>query len=112
MSENGKTKAHSHGDEHSHEHGHLHPHIHENKKAVLNRLAKASGHLDSVRRMIEEDRDCSEVLIQLAAVRSAINNTGKIILQDHISGCIIEAIQQDDQQMIDNLNKAIEQFMK
>lgn len=97
---------------HEHTHAHVHPHVHENKKAVLNRLAKASGHLESVRRMIEEDRDCSEVLIQLSAVKSAINNTGKIILQDHISGCIIEAIQTDNQKMIDDLNKAIDQFLK
>ena len=88
------------------------PHIHENKKAVLNRLARVAGHLDSIRRMIEDDRDCSEVLIQLSAVKSAINNAGKIILQEHISSCLVEAAQNGDNETIENLQKAIGQFIK
>jgi DNA-binding FrmR family transcriptional regulator len=106
--------AHSHGPAHAYETGpgHTHPHVHANKKAVHDRLAKARGHLDSVIRMIDNDRDCSEVLVQLAAVRSAINNAGKVLLQDHITECITEAIRDDDRQKIADLNKAIEQFMK
>ena len=64
---------HEHGVPHSHAHGHTH----ENTKAVLNRLSRAIGHLQSVKRMVEEGRDCSEVLVQIAAVRSAIDNTGR-----------------------------------
>ena len=99
---------HADGTVHSHEHAH----VHTNKKAVHDRLAKASGHLDSVIRMIDNDRDCSEVLVQLAAVRSAINNAGKVLLQDHITECITDAIMHNDQKKIAELNKAIEQFMK
>ena len=51
----------------SHSHGHTHSHTH--TKAVLNRLSRAIGHLESIRRMVEEGRDCSEVLIQLSAVK-------------------------------------------
>ena len=65
---------------HSHEPGHGHTHTHTHTKAVLNRLSRAIGHLESIRRMVEEGRDCSEVLIQLSAVKAAINNTGKVIL--------------------------------
>ena len=54
-------------------HHHGHTHTHESTKAVLNRLSRAIGHLQSVKRMIEEGRDCSEVLVQIAAVRSAID---------------------------------------
>ncbi len=104
--------AHSHGDEHEHAHSDSHPHVHTNKKAVHDRLAKANGHLESVIRMIDSDRDCSEVLVQLAAVRSAINNAGKVLLQDHITECITEAITNGDKQKLVDLNKAIEQFMK
>lgn len=102
--------AHSH--EHEHGHGGEHPHVHTNKKAVHDRLAKANGHLESVIRMIDNDRDCAEVLVQLAAVRSAINNAGKVLLQDHITECITEAVANNDKQKLDDLNKAIEQFMK
>ncbi len=104
--------AHSHGYEHEHDHSCGHPHVHTNKKAVHDRLAKANGHLESVIRMIDNDRDCAEVLVQLAAVRSAINNAGKVLLQDHITECITEAIANDDKQKLVDLNKAIEQFMK
>ena len=55
-------------------------HRHTDTKNVINRLSRAIGHLEAVKQMVEQSRDCSEVLIQLAAVKSAINNTGKIIL--------------------------------
>lgn len=93
-------------------HSHNHTHTHENTKAVLNRLSKAIGHLESIKKMVENGRDCSEVLIQLSAVRSAINNTGKVILQDHIRHCLVDAIESGDMQEIEELNKAIDRFMR
>ncbi len=87
-------------------------HKHENTKAVLNRLSRAIGHLESVKKMVEEGRDCSEVLIQLAAVKSAINNTGKLILKDHINHCVVHAIENGDTKAVDELNDAIDKFMK
>lgn len=98
--------------EHSHEHEHHHVHSEKEKKAVVNRLAKAIGHLEAVKRMVERDADCSEVLIQLAAVRSAINNTGKVVLKNHMNHCIVEAVKEHDMEAIERLNKAIDQFMK
>ena len=76
------------------------------------RLSRAIGHLESIRRMVEEGRDCSEVLIQLSAVKSAINNTGKVILQDHIQHCIVDAVKDGDMEALEELNKAIDRFMK
>ena len=70
--------------DHSHAHGHGHTHTPENTKAVLNRLSRAIGHLQSVRSMVEDGRDCTDVLVQVAAVRSTIDNTGKVIPQDHL----------------------------
>lgn len=85
---------------------------HENTKLIVNRLARALGHLQSVKRMVENERDCTEVLIQLSAVIAALNNTGKILLEDHIEHCIIQAIQSGDKDAIDNLKIAIERFVK
>lgn len=102
---------HRHVNIHHHEDGD-HGHVHSNKKAVVSRLKRAGGHLDAVIRMVEDDRDCSEVLVQLAAVRAALNNAGKAILQDHISECITEAVFHDDRKKIDELNRAIAQFIK
>lgn len=91
--------------------GHGHTHNHAQTKAVLNRLSRAIGHLESIKRMVEDGRDCSEVLIQLSAVKSAINNTGKIILQDHIEHCIVDAVEHGDNEAIKELEKAIDRFM-
>ncbi len=105
---------HSHAHGHTHDHGHGHGHVHsaEHTTRVRNRLAKAIGHLERVKHMVEEDRDCVEVLIQLAAVKSALNNTGKEILKEHMSHCLIEAIEKKEFSEIEELNKAIDQFIK
>lgn len=87
-------------------------HKHENTKAVINRLSRAIGHLESVKKMAEDGRDCSEILIQLAAVKSAINNTGKLILKDHINHCIVHAIENNDKKVLDELAEAIDKFVK
>ncbi len=101
------TGDNTHGpDEHTHVHNHTHT------KAVLNRLCETSGHLEYVRRMVEEGQDCTDVLMQLAAVRSALNNTAKIILKDHIEHCIVDAVASNDEEAINDLNKAIERFME
>lgn len=91
---------------------HHHHHSEEHKREVSNRLARAIGHLQKVKAMVEDDEDCSDVLIQLAAVKSAINNTGKVILKDHMEHCIVHAVEDGDMHMIDELNDAIEKFMK
>ena len=115
IGKNGEVTVHSHG--HIHEHGHTHgkggqSHVHTNTKAVLNRLSRAIGHLESIRRMVEDGRDCSEVLIQLSAVKSAINNTGKVILQDHIEHCIVDAVESGDHEALEELSRAIDRFVK
>ena len=91
---------------------HTHTHHPKEMKAIINRLAKAIGHLEAVKGMVENGRDCSEVLVQLAAVKSAINNTGKLILKEHISHCIVHAVEHGDRQAVEDLNRAIDQFMK
>ena len=107
---------HDHEQDHSymHAHGiaHSHGHVHENQKAVINRLARAIGHLEKVKRMVEEGDDCAQVLIQLAAVRSALDNTGKVILKDHIHHCMVDAVAAGDQNAIDSLCEAVDKFMK
>lgn len=106
--------THTHADEsgHAHEHGHPHHHSHQQTKAVLNRLSRAQGHLDAVRKMVERGEDCAEVLVQLSAVISALNGTGRSILKDHISHCIVDAVEAGDQETIRALNDAIDRFMR
>ena len=91
-----------------------HEHIHDPAKtqAVVHRLSRAIGHLESVRKMVQDGRDCSEVLVQLAAVQSALNGVCQVILEDHIDHCIVDAVQTGDMAAIEELNKAIKTLMK
>ncbi len=118
-----ENHSHSHEHTHSHDHDHEHPHNHEHEhshghthshthiKAVLTRLSKSIGHLESVKKMVEDGRDCSEVLVQLAAVKGSIDSLSKIILKDHIEHCIVDAIEDGDQAALDELNKAIDKLI-
>lgn len=100
-------------EEHVHtEHiSHSHTHTHAQSKAVSNRLARAIGHLESVKRMVDEERDCSEVLIQLAAVRSALSSTAKVIIKDHLDHCISETVDEEHSEEINELYKALDKFI-
>lgn len=111
--ENKNVHKHEQIGEHNQEHAHenTHSHTHKETKAVLNRMARLMGHLESVKRMVEEGRDCSEVLIQIAAVRSALDGVSRIILKDHIDHCIKEAVEENDMETIENLKKAIDKFI-
>jgi DNA-binding FrmR family transcriptional regulator len=89
-----------------------HSHTHTHTKSVLNRLSRAIGHLTAVRSMVEHGRDCAEVLIQLAAVRSAINKTCEVILKDHLEHCVVDAINTGDMETLKELKRAVELLMK
>lgn len=66
----------------------LHSHAHRHTKAVANQLARTAGHVTSIKRMVEEGRACTEILIQLAAVRAAIDRTSRLVLEDHVESCL------------------------
>ena len=101
---------HDHGEIHHHDHGHTHDPA--RIRAVINRISRAGGHLESVKRMLEDGRDCSEVLIQLAAVRAEINNAGKALLKEHMEHCIVEAVEENDTEALSRVREAIDKFMK
>ncbi|MBR6205720.1 MAG: metal-sensing transcriptional repressor [Oscillospiraceae bacterium] len=110
--------GHKHIHEHSHDHGghshgpHSHTHPEEETRAIVNRLARSIGHLERVKQMVADGYDCSDVLIQLSAVRSALNSAGLAILQSHMNHCIIDAVKNGDMQAVADLNKAVERYFK
>jgi len=106
------NNEHSHDHPHIHDHNHLHVHPHTQTKAVLNRMARIIGHMNAVRNMVEKGRDCSDVLIQLAAINAAVTNVSKVILKDHMEHCIIDAAKSNDTETIDKLKSAIDKFIK
>ena len=86
-------------------------HGHENAKAVIDRFSRAAGHMNAVKKMVEEGRDCSDVLIQIAAVRAELANAGKLLLKDHIAHCIADAVRENDEAAIEKLNGAIDKLL-
>ena len=107
VDEFGNVTTHTH--ETTGEHGHYHSP--EEKKKQINRLAKAIGHLQHVKSMIENDEDCADVLMQLSAVNSALKNLGKAIINEHMTHCITHAIEDGDTHAVEEFQKAVQKFI-
>jgi DNA-binding FrmR family transcriptional regulator len=87
---------------------HTHPH----RESVLKRLARVEGHVRAVKRMVEEDTPCPDVLVQIAAVRAALNAVGRLVLEDHMQGCMVKAAQDGDfEDAFRDLKKSLDQFI-
>ena len=95
-----------------HSHAHSHTHDPGEVRAIANRLARAIGHLESVRQMVLDGRDCAEVLTQLSAVTAALNKAGILIMKNHMEHCIVEAAQEGDSQAIADFCQALERYMR
>lgn len=94
----------------------MHKHSPEENARLVNRMARIIGHANSIKTMLEADRNCTEVLVQIAAVRSALNNLGKIILAEHIEECMMDALECDNDdekdEVLTDLMDAISKFVK
>ena len=87
-------------------------HHHEHRQQVIARLARIEGHVRAIKRMVEEDTECPEVLIQIAAVRSALNGVGRVILEDHMKSCMLEAVKQNDfNRALHDLKNSLDKFI-
>ena len=109
-----QTPTHADGTVHTHSHGDApHAHVHDpaEKKRQLNRLSRAIGHMQYVKRMIENDEDCAQVLIQISAIQSALNGLGKQIISEHITHCIAHAMEEGDTKAIEDFQHAIDKFL-
>lgn len=91
---------------------HVHAHTHDpsEKKKQLNRLSRIIGHLEYIKGMIDRDEDCSDVLMQLASAKSALNGLGKSIINEHLTHCIVHAIEDGDFAEIEEFQKSIQKY--
>ncbi|MFZ4639845.1 MAG: metal-sensing transcriptional repressor [Nodosilinea sp.] len=91
-------------------HGHIHDP--ESLQHILNRLARIEGHIRGIKTMVQESRPCPDVLIQIAAVRGALDRVARIILDDHLTECISRAalVGNIDQEMAE-LRAALDRFL-
>jgi len=90
-----------------------HPgHRHFQTKTVINRLSRIEGHIRAIKRMLEEERPCPDVLIQLAAVKSAVQKASQIVLEDHIQSCMTDAVDNKTyEEEWQKLKKALDKYI-
>jgi DNA-binding FrmR family transcriptional regulator len=102
---------------HDHDHDHdrdTHPHVHSeaSRKQILNRLSRLEGHIRGIKTMVQNDRPCPEVLVQVAAVRGALDRVSRIILDEHLTECIARAAKEGNIEMeIEELKAALDRFL-
>lgn len=92
----------------------VHPHVHneESLRSLVNRLSRIEGHIRGVKTMVKESRPCPEVLVQIAAVRGALDRVARIILDEHLSECISRAAKDGDIDVeIEELKGALDRFL-
>ncbi len=82
-------------------------------EAVQKRLKKIEGQVRGVQKMVDEDKPCEQILIQIGAIKSALHKTGQIILEGHMHHCVLDGIKLgNEEEAIKNLISALNQFSK
>lgn len=93
-------------------HTHAHVHSEESLRSIINRLSRIEGHIRGIKTMVQENRDCPEVLTQIAAVRGALDRVARMILDEHLTECIARAAQEGNlEDEIEELKKALDRFI-
>ncbi|MFD1396131.1 metal-sensitive transcriptional regulator [Kroppenstedtia eburnea] len=82
------------------------------KNNLTSRLNRIEGQIRGVRRLIENDTYCDDVLTQIAAVQSALNSVSRILLEGHMKSCVVERIREGDEEVIDELMVTVNRLMK
>jgi len=102
---------HDHGGRH-HSHGHGHSHSIESQRRIINRLSRIEGHVRGIKTMVQEDRPCPDVLIQIAAIRGALDRVARAILDEHLSACVVRAAKDGNiEAELDELKAALDRFL-
>ncbi|WP_195780438.1 metal-sensing transcriptional repressor [Priestia megaterium] len=90
-------------------------HNHERKyrKQVVNRLARIERHVRSIKEMAHSGRDCSDILLQIAEVRKALESTAKVVFSDHMENCLVDAVHQgNEEKVLEDIKKALDNFIR
>jgi DNA-binding FrmR family transcriptional regulator len=100
--------------DHIHTHIHDHPHQHspESLRKLINRLSRIEGHIRGIKNMLQESRPCPEVLIQIAAIRGALDRVARMILDEHLTECVTRAAAEGNiETEIAELKAALDRFL-
>jgi len=103
------SNSHHHHDDQS---AHPHHHDEESMRRLVNRLSRIEGHVRGIKTMVQENRPCPEVLVQVAAVRGALDRVARIILDEHLTECIGRAAKEGNiDTEIEELKAALDRFL-
>lgn len=101
--------GHSHDGHHS---SHAHVHTEESLRRIVNRLSRIEGHIRGIKSMVQESRPCPDVLVQIAAVRGALDRVARLILDEHLTECVARAAKQGQiDTEIEELKAALDRFL-
>lgn len=81
-------------------------------KSLINRLNRIEGQIRGIKRMVENDAYCPDILVQSAAVNAAVNAFNKELLSNHIHTCVAEDIRNGKDEAIDELVETLKKLMK
>ena len=93
---------------------HVHPHVHseESLRRIINRLSRIEGHVRGIKTMVQQNTPCPDVLLQIAAVRGALDKVARIVLDEHLTECIGRAAQEGNIDLeITQLKAALDRFL-
>lgn len=82
------------------------------KDALQKRLKRIEGQVKGIQKMVEDERYCVDILVQISAIRSAINKVGTIILENHVRGCVSDSIKNDDEKVENTINELMDTINK
>ena len=82
------------------------------KRSMINRLNRIEGQVRGIRKMVENNAYCPEILIQVSAVNAALNSFNKVLLAEHIRSCVAEDIREGKEETIDELVLVLQKLMK
>ncbi|WP_193199290.1 metal-sensing transcriptional repressor [Nostoc sp. MG11] len=111
--------SHSHNTDHKHtahtpEDTSVHPHVHseESLRRIVNRLSRIEGHVRGIKTMVQQSSPCPDVLLQIAAVRGALDRVARIVLDEHLTECIARAAKEGNMEVeIEQLKAALDRFL-
>lgn len=81
-------------------------------KDLINRLNRIEGQIRGIKRMVDEDVYCTDILVQVAAVNAALNSFNKVLLGNHIKTCVIQDIKNGKEETVDELLLTLQKLMK
>ena len=82
------------------------------KAKLTARLNRIEGQVRGISRMVDQDKYCIDVLTQVNAIKAALDQVGLLLLEDHVKGCVVDAVKEGETDKVDELIGAVERFAR